>query len=387
MKKRIAIVRGPNLNSWEMQIFQPLMDSYDIVGFTSRGHNFDVSSIPFEVQKLFSLGQFARARALRKIMCRTMGDYHDLQGLERALKGFEVVNTAEISYYCTYQAAKAKKKLGFKLIVTVWENIPFLLHYPPTAKNKSAVIEATDLFLAVSERAKEVLVLEGAPVETIKVQMPGIDTGHFTPMQKDPELLKRFGCSKNDLIVLFVANLYREKGIFDLLFAFKCLVDRLKGGPGLKLLIAGKGHEKENIAQLIKDLRLGEKARIIGSYSYSMMPKVHNLADIFVLPSLPIPSWQEQFGYVLVESMACGKPVISTLSGSIPEVVANAGVLVQPNDFLSIAGALEMLVRDENKRRELGIMARKRAEDVFSTQKVGLMMKAHYQSLEKDGGN
>jgi hypothetical protein len=60
MKKRLALVRGPNLNAWEMQGFTPLLDTFDIVGFTSYGHNLDVHAIPFQVRRLFSFGQFLR---------------------------------------------------------------------------------------------------------------------------------------------------------------------------------------------------------------------------------------------------------------------------------------------------------------------------------------
>jgi glycosyltransferase involved in cell wall biosynthesis len=115
------------------------------------------------------------------------------------------------------------------------------------------------------------------------------------------------------------------------------------------------------------------------------MPKIHNLADIFVLPSLPIPTWQEQFGYVLVESMACGKPVISTLSGSIPEVIADAGVLVPPNDFLALSEALADLVFDKNKRATLMRMVRGRALEAFDSVQVARKLQSYYVELMAGG--
>jgi glycosyltransferase involved in cell wall biosynthesis len=381
MKKRLAIVRGPYLNSWEMQNFSPLIDTFDIVGFASYGHNFNVGEIPFEVKKLFSFGQSLQLRLLRKPMIHLLGDLHDLQGLGNALRGFDIVHSAETASYYTYQAAKVKEQLKFKLVVTVWENIPFLHHLPATERCKKVVFEKTDLFLAVSERAKEVLILEGVPERKIKIQMPGIDTKHFFPMPKDPELLNRFGCSKDDVIVLYVANLYREKGIYDLLFAFKQLLNRSGSSEKIKLLIAGKGRERDKILRWIRYLKMEDCVKLVGSHSYNVMPKIHNLADIFILPSLPISTWQEQFGYVLIESMACGKPVISTMSGSIPEVVENAGILVQPNDFLSLMEAMENLIRDEQKRNEFGQRGRRRAEKYFDAIMVAQQFKNHYESL------
>lgn len=381
MKKRIAIVRGPNLNHWEMQNYSPLREYFDLVGFTSHSHNFQIEQIPFEVRKLFSVGQFLRARALRSLLSSFIGDYHDLVGLEKSLGSFDIVHSAETSYYCSYQAARSKKKHQFKLVLTVWENIPFLYDSPSVRRNKSEVMEATDLFLAVSERARNVLLLEGMPEERIKVQFPGIDLDHFKPGKKDENLLKQFGCSTDDRIILYVANLYREKGIFDLIFAFKSVIRAYSNPMNLKLLIVGKGPQRDAIQKLIKNLFLDQNVRMIGSHPYSLMPIIHNLADIFVLPSIPTPSWQEQFGYVLVESMACGKPVVSTLSGSISEVVGDAGILVPPNDFSALAESLLDLLHDELKRNELGRRGRSRAMDLFDARKVAERLRQYYEDL------
>lgn len=381
MKKRVAIVRGPNLNSWEMQNYFPLLDSYDIVGFTSYGHNYDISEIPFRVKKLLSFGQIIRPRIFRGIMNNILGDYHDLQGLSKVIHGYDIVHCVETSYYCTYQVAKIKKKHNFKLVVTVWENIPFLYSLPATERCKKVVFAETDLFLPTSERAKQVLLLEGAPEEKIRVQMPGVDTGHFKPMEKDSELLRRFDCKEDNFVILCVANLYREKGIYDLIFAFRALLNHFGEKSDLKLLIAGRGKEEANIRSLIRKLQLVNYVKLIGSYSYAMMPKIHNLADIFVLPSIPIQSWQEQFGYVLIESMACGKPVIATLCGSIPEVVGDAGILVQPNDFVSLVDTISDLIKKENKRNILSQYGLKKVEENFSSHIIVNKLNKHYRDL------
>jgi len=381
MKKQLALVRGPNLNAWEMQSFTPLLNTFDIVGFTSYGHNFNVSAIPFQVKRLFSFGQFLRPRTVRSSLSHLLGDYHDLQGLGNALRRFDIVHSAETFYYCTYQTARLRHSNRFKLVVTVWENIPFLYETATKRAIKTTVFEAADLFLAVSSRAREALILEGAPQEKIKVQTPGIDLEQFHPMEKDFQLLRRFGCSGNDFIILFLANLYREKGIFDLLYAFRRVLNHLGKNVKLKLLLAGRGRDERKVLESIGHLRLEDHARLIGGFPYSSVPQLHNIADIFVLPSIPTPTWQEQFGYVLVESMACGKPVISTTSGAIPEVVADAGVLVPPNDFLSLAKALEDLIQDERKRLELGEKARRLAEETFDARRVAQHLNNYYEAL------
>jgi len=381
MNKRVAVIRGSNLNSWEMQNFTPLMDEFDLVGFASHDNQFDISSIAFPVRKLFSVGQMLTARVLRYPLTRLLGDYHDLLGLKNALRGFDIVHSVETMYYFTYQAAKAKRELGFKLVLTVWENIPFLHHLSVTRRNKELIFEETDLYLAVSERAKEALILEGAPRDKISVQMPGIDVNHFHPTEKDTELLHKFGCTKDDFIILFVAHLDREKGIFDLLYAFRMLLDKLDRTRRPKLLIGGKGKELNRVRELIVRLRIENDVMLIGSYPYAMMPKIHNLADVFVLPSIPIPSWQEQFGYVLVESMACGKPVISTLSGSIPEVVRDAGILVQSNDPNSLSSAMCDIVMNKQHQHDLSARSQAAVRSRFDARLVAAEVRKHYHAL------
>src|SRR5687767_13928657 len=75
------------------------------------------------------------------------------------------------------QAAKYKRSLGYRLVLTVWETIPFLDAYRNirTRPYRRRVLEATDLFLATTERARAALVLEGASPERIEVCPPGVD--------------------------------------------------------------------------------------------------------------------------------------------------------------------------------------------------------------------
>jgi glycosyltransferase involved in cell wall biosynthesis len=361
-------------------MYSSLGSEFEVVGFTTYAHNFDLRDIPFAVHRSFSWGQLLRSRVARSVVTRMIGDYHDIQGLRRALTGFNVVHAAESFYYCTYQVARLKQQLGFRLAVTAWENIPFAANRPATRRIKQLVFQETDRFLAASERARTALLLEGVAEEKIRVQWPGVDTTHFRPMQKDESLLARWSCTPDDFIVLFVAHLYHQKGIFDLLYAFYLLRKRT-GLSNLKLLIAGDGPERRAVLETIASLGLDTYVRLLGGHRYSDMPAIHNLADIFVLPSQPTPAWQEQFGYVLAESMACGKPVIGTLSGSIPEVIGEAGVLVQPADPTSLASALAGLLSSPTRRADLGAHARQRAEQLFSVLTVASQLERHYHEL------
>ena len=84
---------------------------------------------------------------------------------------------------------------------------------------------------------------------------------------------------------------------------------------------------------------------------------------------------------VLIESMACAKPVISTLSGSIPEVIGEAGILVQPNDYLSLSTEITRLIEDESLRKILGKKARARSEEYFDAKKTSIALKEIFERV------
>jgi len=84
---------------------------------------------------------------------------------------------------------------------------------------------------------------------------------------------------------------------------------------------------------------------------------------------------------VLVEAMASGLPVISTLSGSIPEVIGDAGILIQPGDPLSIYNAVRKISLDAAYRQNLSEMARRRAVDLFDINHVKEKIKKVYDEL------
>ncbi len=125
------------------------------------------------------------------------------------------------------------------------------------------------------------------------------------------------------------------------------------------------GRDTGGARALIARLGLADVVRVADYVPYADMPALYNLAALLVHPSVPTPIWQEQFGMVLVEALASGTPVLSTTSGSIPEIVADAGVLVPPADHVALARALAELLVDPVRREALGGRGRRRAEARF----------------------
>ncbi len=368
-RRKVAVVRGANLNKWEMQNYEPLLDSYDITAYTTSETYFDIRDIKLQVVRLPFHDQ---------------GLLMEMQGLKDHLSDKDIVFSADITYKFSAQAVRAKQEFGNKVICLEWENIPFNYEeYDVVREIKELVRNGADHFIAVTGRAKEALMLEGVPEEKIDVIPMGVDLNIFKPRKND--IVKdrsELGINSNETVVLFIGRMVWEKGIYDLLHAAARICrDSQMNEHRVKFLIVGKGPELQGVHERAEKLGITNRITFVEEYPYQDMYKLHNLADIFVLPSISTPKWQEQFGMVLIESMACGTPLISTLSGSIPEVVGDAGILVQPNDHLSLYNAIKKLVLDKNIREQTGDKALTRAESLFDSRKTAEKVKIVFEKV------
>jgi glycosyltransferase involved in cell wall biosynthesis len=386
---KIAIIRGSNLNPFEMQSYGPLASKYDLTGFAAYDNHYEIDGIPFPVKRLHIAEEYYERLIwpLNSLVYGALlppGYNYRMFGLEKELAGQDVLHAAETYNGYSYQAARVRKESKKKLVLTVWENIPFqAVRTFKGLTNNSRIVEFvkenTDIFIAITERAKMALMIEGVPEDRIRVVPVGIDTSRFRPAQ-DPGMREKIGLKDDDLAVLFVGRLTPEKGIYDLLYAAK----RMSLDPAMghvKVIMAGTGPEKENLLRSAKKLGVEGMVRLAGNFSYADIPRLYNAMDAFILPSIPVHFWQEQFGMVLLEAMASGLPVISTMSGSIPEVVGDGGILIQPNDPASIYNEVKRLAGDEAYRRKLGRVAREWAAQEFDVGNISKKIASVYEEL------
>lgn len=392
------------MNRFEMQSFAPLASRYELSGYASYMNYFELDRIGFPVKRLHAAEEYYRflpspAKGLVYGLLLPWGMNNKLFGLEKELYDKDIIHALETFNGYSYQSARVRNERKKKLVLTVWENIPFIstrqfmgwdnLPLVPrklcsklTGNDRvvSYIKDSTDIFIAVTERAKSALMVEGVPEKRIRVVPVGIDTDRFKPADADPDIRKKFNVTDEDVVVLFIGRLTKEKGIYDLLYATRLMAAE----PGLehvKIVIVGNGPEKENILRTIHTLGIEANVRIVGGFSYELMPKLYNAADIFILPSIPMPFWQEQFGMVLVEAMASGLPVITTLSGSIPEVVGDSAILVQPNDLLSIYREIKRLALDTSLRKDYSRRSRNRALEQYHIETIAGKIESVYKEL------
>lgn len=391
--KRISIVRGSNLNQFEMQNYEPLTNEFDLTGYTIKGSQYSTEDLAFAVKELYGIETFTSkfpqiTRKPIEIYQNRYGYVQYMLHLERAIARSQIVHTAEIHNSYTFQAAKAAERdQSLKHVCTVWRNIPFtkwrlpFLGYIPrtTHQKREVVINNVDLFLPVTDRSKEALIAEGVPEDKIEVVHPGVDLTKFKPRDEPTEVEGLH--DKSDLRFLFVGRFVWEKGIMTLLRSFKKLLSDDELPNNVTLTLIGSGPEHNEIKSRVHQLGLTEHCHIIQSVPYSEIHTYYNSSDVFLLPSTVRPSWQEQYGMVLIEAMASGLPIITTTSGSIPDVVGDAAELIPPSDFLSLYESMKKLAFNRGRRERLSQMARERAVERYDRMKTAERIKGIYMNL------
>jgi glycosyltransferase involved in cell wall biosynthesis len=130
-----------------------------------------------------------------------------------------------------------------------------------------------------------------------------------------------------------VGRLIRHKGV-DVLLEAAAL------DPRFTVDVYGAGPESAPLAELAVNLGIRDRVTFHGHVDEDRIADIYGEFDVLAVPSIPLPSWIEQFGRVVVEAQACGVPVVASASGALPDVVGQDGLLVPPNDPPALQEAL-----------------------------------------------
>ncbi|MCX7796203.1 MAG: glycosyltransferase family 4 protein [bacterium] len=185
----------------------------------------------------------------------------------------------------------------------------------------------------------------------------------FSPGEPDDKVLKMYLKHQFRYLLLYVGRISRKKGIVDLVKAFEIVNSEEPGGI---LALAGREEEKyaEKVRELIKDLGLVDSVIFLGPIPNQDVINLMRACTIFVYSSIG----GEGIPRAILESMACGKPVVATKVSGIPEAVKDGetGLTVEVGNHTSFAEKVLRLLRDEALRKTLGENARKLVEKEFS---------------------
>jgi glycosyltransferase involved in cell wall biosynthesis len=345
---RVVIVRGRQVTPWELKPWALLPGRFSVAYLHTRSNMFQPGSLGVERVDARTLRDLLPKGRVGDLVAGVVGERY--LGLERSLARADIVHAAELSFWFTAEAARKKRKLGYTLVQTVWETIPFLEAYRnrEARANRRLVLAETDLFVAATERARQALILEGVDDERIAVSAPGIDVERFrSAAPPDPRPAEH--------VIVSPGRLVWEKGHQDVLRAVTALHRGLVPNPAdrpPRVLIVGSGPEEKRLRAYASELGLAGFVDF-QAVPYDEMPALFASSSCMVLASLasagcelpPMSGrfrcfWEEQFGMVLAEAMAAGLPLVVSSSGAIPEVVGDSADLFVPGDWMGLARTL-----------------------------------------------
>jgi glycosyltransferase involved in cell wall biosynthesis len=204
----------------------------------------------------------------------------------------------------------------------------------------------------------------------------GVDINRFQPSKVHRGLIRnQLNIKDDNLIFLFVGRLKREKGVFELVKAFKGIREN---HDNIILLIVGP--DEEGLKQQIIE-KLGTNKDLIRFIDFTKIPEQYMAAsDIFVLPS-----YREGFGSVVIEAASCGLPSIGSDVYGLSDAIkmGETGLLVPAKSSKPLEEAMLKLINNDKLRKKMGLNARKRAMDYFSQEDITLKILQLYERLIK----
>ena len=334
-RPRVVVARGHHANVWDLRPLERLTGEYDVAALVTGSNLHEVESSELELISVRTPRDYLPRGRAAGALSYAAGERY--LGLEDHLAGAALVHAAELGTWFTAQAARLKARLGYRLVVTVWETIPWrdAYRWPRERRYRRDVLEAADLFLPATERARDALLLEGIQAARIELCPPGVDLERFRDARVSAAPPGRHR-------VLSAGRLVWEKGHQDVLRAVAALRGGLAGPArdDVELLIVGSGPERARLERYASELGVSGAVEFRDTVPYAEMPALYASASALVLASLPTKTWEEQFGMVLVEALASGTPVLTTTSGAIPEVVGDDAELFAPGDWMGLARLL-----------------------------------------------
>ena len=238
------------------------------------------------------------------------------------------------------------------------------------------VLNAADRVIGVSHHEMELL-QQIIKFDTSKIRyIPnGIDFSRFEPIPKPDPFLSRY--KPKGRIVLYVGRLASNKGLEVLVSAAPKV---LKEHPDTTFMFVGEDEGMKDIL-IRKAKKLGILKRLLFTGHIkddALFNSAFPACDVFVLPSE-----YEAFGIVLLEAMACKKPVVGTRVGGVPEAIGDegAGVVVEYNDKAALAEEINKLLADDKLRQRMGEIGRKRVKKQFTWETVVDQIEKVYAEL------
>jgi len=260
-------------------------------------------------------------------------------------------------------AARIARRFGVPFLARTHGTDVFA-HAPHRLRRRQmrrAARQARRVFCVSSELAAAVRRFAGADVRT-EVLLNGVDLERFHPRARETAR-RELGLPVGERVILFVGHLRPVKGL-------RYLIEALSraGLPGAwRLHILGTGELRDQVAAWAAADGIASRLNLAGEVPHAQVPTWMNAADLLVLPSL-----SEGCPNVVLESLACGTPVVASRVGAVPDIFApECGILVPPADSVALAAALREAIgrtweRETIRRRVAGFSWRANAQRLYA---------------------
>lgn len=234
----------------------------------------------------------------------------------------------------------------------------------------------SDYAIAGNHDAMKILRQKGFDKPIKVLPQLGVDIELYCPL--DVSKLKK-ELRLDGFVIGYVGRFLKQKGLTTLVEAFA----QLEGT--CTLVLVGRGNLKETLIELASSLGISAFVRFVDTVPHAEVPHYMNCMDVVVLPSRTMLYWEEQFGHVLIEAMACETPVIGSDSGEIPNVIGDGGLIFREGDADDLACKLQFLMDSPSFRAELAAKGRQRVLAQYTNHRIAEETYQVYQEMLSGG--
>lgn len=248
-----------------------------------------------------------------------------------------------------------------------------------------AALRRLDLVICVSSQLKQICLSYKIPEAILRVIPNGVDPEDFIWKEAVSPAEKLGIETAGRTVLVTVGRLVPKKGVDR--FVSDILPALVEQAPEVLYLAAGDGPLREKVEATIREKGLENHVRLLGDLPMDdgCLPAAYCVADIFVMPNAEVPGDIEGFGIVAIEASAAGLPVVASRLQGIQEAVREGenGILLPWEDIDAFIRVLLDLIRDAEKRKELGERGRRYTAEHFSWDRISGLYSERFAELEK----
>lgn len=273
------------------------------------------------------------------------------------------------------------KKCNF--VITLHDIIPYKM--PETVSDRYLKIFSDQIPMTVSQCDGIITVSNHSKKDIIEAFKFPEDKIYVTPLAAEDiyrplnkklskNIIKEHYSIDTDFI-LYVGGFSPRKNIIGLIESFSKVLHSYK--KNLLLVIAGKkGKSYDTYKKRVEQLNISDKVIFPGFISIDHLPYLYNASELFVYPS-----FYEGFGLPPIEAMSCGVPVIGSNCTSVPEVLGNSGLLVDPNNIDELSNSILKILNDKNLKKNLIVSGLMRSSELSWEKTAKQTLSAYNKTL------